>query len=98
MLALVSSMTTTVIGCVSLSKKVSGCGLSLSKTSKSSFVRFGTSRCSASVTVANNDTRFVPALKVGCLGRRDRRGGGDQNHARDRTPGRTGHHSHESSL
>ena len=65
MLALVSSMTTTVIGWVSFWKKTSVWGLSLSRTSKSSLVRLGTRRCSASVTVAKSDTTFVPALKVG---------------------------------
>ena len=51
MLPLVSSMTTTVIGWISFSKKTIGCGFSLSKTSKSSCVRPGTSRRCASATV-----------------------------------------------
>ena len=66
MLPLVSSMTTTVIGWTSLSKKTSGCGLSLSNTSKSSCVRSGTRRFCASVTVAKSETTCVPDLKVGC--------------------------------
>src|SRR5262245_58982938 len=43
-----------------------GCGLSLSKTSKSSCTRPGTSRPCASTTVTNSDTTCVPDLKVGC--------------------------------
>ena len=66
MLPLVSSMTTTVIGCISFSKKTSGCGFSLSKTSKSSCTRSGTRRFCASVTVANSETIWVPDLNVGC--------------------------------
>ena len=51
MLPLVSSMTTAVIGRTALSKSVISCGLVLSRTWKSSFVRSGTSRPCASVTV-----------------------------------------------
>src|SRR6266853_1891151 len=43
-----------------------GCALSLSKTSKSSLVRSGTSRLSASATVTNKETICVPDLTVGC--------------------------------
>src|SRR6476620_237764 len=66
MLPLVSSMTTTLIGCGLLSKVVSVCSLPLSCTSKSSCTRSGTRRLSASVTVAYKATVFVPALNVFC--------------------------------
>jgi hypothetical protein len=52
MLPLRSSINTTVIGWTSLEKTVIGCGLPLSRISKSSRARFGTSRPSRLVTVA----------------------------------------------
>ena len=51
-LTLRSSNSTTVIGCVSLAKSASGCGLPLSKIAKASRGRSGTSRPSGRVTVA----------------------------------------------
>ncbi len=51
MLPLVSSMTTQENGSGSFWKSVSVTGWALSKTSKSAFVRSGTRRLSASVTV-----------------------------------------------
>ena len=71
MLALVSSMTTTVIGCTSLTKTCISCGLSLSKISKSVFVRSGTRRFCASMTVAKTDTRRVPDRKTPCCAKRE---------------------------
>ena len=68
MLPLVSSMAITVIGWISLSKKMIGWGFSLSNTSKSLCTRFGTRRFCASSTVANSDTTWVPTLNVGCCG------------------------------
>ena len=66
MLPLVSSITTTVIGWISFWKNTIDCSFSLSRISKSSFVRLGTRRFCASVTVANSDTSCVPDLNVGC--------------------------------
>ncbi len=68
MLALVSSRTATVIGSTSFLKTVSGWGRSLSSTSKSSFVRFGTRRLSRSVTVAYSATTWVPVRNSGAWG------------------------------
>ena len=66
MLPLVSSMTMTVIGCVSFWKNTSGCGFSLSNTSKSLCCKSGTRRFWESITVANTETIWVPDRKVGC--------------------------------
>ena len=51
MLPLVSSITTGVIGRTVLSNTEISCGMPLSRTVKSSFVRFGTRRPAESVTV-----------------------------------------------
>ena len=51
MLALKSSITTTVKGCVSFWKNVISCGFPLSRIVNSSRSRFGTSRPCASMTV-----------------------------------------------
>src|SRR5262245_4207529 len=58
-------MTTTVNGCVSFWKNVSGCGLPLSRMVNSSCSRFGTRRPWASRTVAGTDTIWVVTLKGG---------------------------------
>src|SRR5512137_162844 len=65
MLPLRSSIITTMIGWMSLAKMLMACGLPLSRISKSSRPRSGTSRPSASVTVAYTGTVRVAARKTG---------------------------------
>ena len=66
MLALKSSITTTVNGCVSFWKNEMGCRFPLSRIVNSSCSRLGTSRPWESVTVVSTGTMLVPALKVAC--------------------------------
>ena len=86
MLPLVSSMTTTVIGWLSASKRMIGVGLPLSRMSKSSFTRSGTSRLAVSVTVTYTGTTAVPALKVGPCPARAASEGPAASRASDSTP------------